>query len=175
MDCFIGEIRMWTCARVPQDWHLCDGSLLKVSDYQALYSLIGTTYGGDGINTFGLPDLRGRVPIGQGQGNGLTTRVLGQKGGGESVAISIAQMPGHTHTVAAAATVGTTNVPDSTVVWANTGTGPKAYSADTSASLAAMGTEALSQVGGSQAHNNVMPSLVVNFIIALQGTYPTRD
>ena len=80
-DYFVGEIRLFAGAYAPANWHLCDGSLLSINTYQALYSLIGTTYGGVGVSTFGLPDLRGRIPIGQGQGTGLTNRVLGQNGG----------------------------------------------------------------------------------------------
>ena len=103
MDGFIGEIRMFAGNYAPQNWALCDGSQLPISGNEALFSLIGTSYGGDGISTFALPDLRGRIPICQGQGNGLTPRVLGQSFGAEGVALGLSEMPSHTHALSAGA------------------------------------------------------------------------
>lgn len=108
---FIGEIRMFGFGRTPIGWQACDGSLLKISDYETLYVLVGTTYGGDGQTTFGVPDLRGRVPVHQGQGPNLTNRPLGQGGGTETVTLTEAQLPSHSHGLLATTAAATSNVP----------------------------------------------------------------
>lgn len=175
-DFYVGEIRMFAGQRAPQGWHFCDGTLLNVSDYEVLFSLLGTTYGGDGKNTFGLPDLRGRLPIGQGQGPGLSARALGQYGGSEQVAVTNRETPVHTHTLANVATAGTTNIPTGNV-WASGGT-LKSYSpvSATTPIDANMSAAILSSsVGGNQPHNNMMPSLAINFIISLNGVYPSQN
>ncbi|BBB90377.1 MAG TPA: tail fiber protein [Methylomusa anaerophila] len=172
---YLGEIRMWAGPRIPAGWRLCDGSLLDVATYQALYTLIGTTYGSTSANNFALPDLRGRLAVGQGQGPGLTPHNLGAAGGRENVVLTTAQIPGHTHTIYATSTAGTANIPGPAAVWAHCET-PKPYSTVTAAAPpdAAMSVAALTSDGGNQPHNNVMPSLVINFIIAVQGgLYPT--
>jgi len=173
MDCYVGEIRMWTCPRIPDGWHLCDGSILDVATYEVLFALIGTTYGGNGISNFGLPNLQGRLVVGEGTGMGLTPRMLGATGGSEKVVVTVAQTPNHTHTISATTTVGTTNTPLNNV-WANAGTTLKPYSSDAT-TLTTMNAAALSTTGSNEPHNNVMPSLGMNFIIALQGTFPSPD
>ena len=178
-DPYLGEIRPFAGNYAPEGWQLCDGSLLSVSTYQALYSLIGTTYGGNGVTTFGIPDLRGRLPVGQGQGTNLTPRTVGQEGGTSTVQLTQAQMPVHTHNFQAASAVGTTNVLSSGGVLAQTPTGVNRYvppSAVTSSTfIHEMASGAItSALGGSGAHANVMPYLAIQFIIALVGVYPTR-
>jgi len=106
-EAFVGEIRLFGGNYSPVNWHKCDGSMLSVSNYQVLYSLLGTTYGGDGVNTFGLPDLRSRLPVGMGQGTNLTNRVIAQKFGEETVALASNQLPVHTHTLVATTTQAT--------------------------------------------------------------------
>lgn len=170
MDPYVGQIIMWAGGRIPQNWHLCDGSILKRADYETLFSLIGTIYGGDGINNFALPDLRGRVVVGQGVGPSLTPRVLGQKGGAEQVALSIGQMPTHTHGITATSVEGTSSSPVNHVWASNAKT--KLYSSD-------VGNEQLSDNGIGVSgfgigHENMMPSQAINFIISLQGIYPMR-
>ncbi|HJW03590.1 MAG TPA: tail fiber protein [Azospira sp.] len=168
MDGFIGEIRMFAGNYAPQNWALCDGSQLPISGNEALFSLIGTTYGGNGVSTFALPDLRGRIPICQGQGNGLTPRPLGQAVGTEGVALSQAEMPNHTHTLNAGAQASAPapqgNLPGTTSfnLYAPAVTTPATFAGN-----------AISNAGNGAPHNNVMPSLCINFIIMLVGTYPT--
>lgn len=169
---YVGEIRMWTGVRIPTNWHVCDGTLLPVSDYQTLFSLLGVTYGGNGVSNFGLPDLRGRVVLGQGAGPGLTPRVLATSGGVETVALTATQIPAHTHAINATTVVGTTNIPTNNV-WANTGSALlKQYS--TAAPDSDMGP-ALSTAGRGLPHNNMMPSMAINFIIALNGIFPQQS
>ncbi|SEP21245.1 phage tail protein [Propionispora vibrioides] len=173
MEAYVGEIRMFAGSKAPVDWHWCDGSLLDVSTYKPLFDLIGTAYGGDGVKNFALPDLRGRVPVGMGQRSGSAAYVLGQDGGSETVALSVAEMPSHSHAVYASNAAGTTNIPGSNTVWANGGSArPYSTVTDSSPADAVMNAAALASSGGGQVHNNVMPSLAVNFIICLQGYFP---
>ncbi len=172
MDPFIGQIIMFAGNFAPQGWALCDGQQLAIAQNQALFSILGTTYGGNGQTTFALPDLRGRVPLHPGQGPGLSSYALGQSAGVESVTLSVLQIPGHTHTFSPSCTTDppTSNAPDNAV--------PAPIE-----SLQAFGTEAnasmrpgnSSSVGGSQPHANIQPYNCVNFIIALQGIYPSRS
>ncbi|MEG1117467.1 MAG: tail fiber protein, partial [Janthinobacterium sp.] len=108
---YVGEIRLFSFPRIPTGWFACDGSLKPISEYEVLYILLGTTYGGDGVNTFGVPDLRGQVPLHQGTGPGLTPRVMGQKGGSETVTLLQTQLPAHTHVVSALSSLATVNTP----------------------------------------------------------------
>lgn len=167
---FVGEIRIFAGNFAPQGWALCNGQLLAVSQYDALFSLLGTIYGGDGRTTFALPDLRGRVPLHMGAGTGLSNRVIGAKCGSESVTLSTQQMPGHTHTLAASANIASqTNATGNLLAKS---TNIDLYSGDTpDTTLAA---QSISNAGNSQSHTNVMPYLSVNFIIALYGVYPSR-
>jgi microcystin-dependent protein len=168
---FVGEIRMFAGNFAPRGWAFCDGQLLAVSQNDALFSLLGTIYGGDGRTTFGLPDLRGRIPVHAGQGPGLSERRLGAKGGEEKVTLTVQQLPAHTHSVqgtndTADATTPAGNVPaQSTIV--------DLYTPPTTADQS-FATQAVSNVGGSQSHTNLMPFLCVHFIIALFGIYPSR-
>jgi microcystin-dependent protein len=175
MDPYIGEVRMFAGNFAPQGWATCDGQNLSIADYQTLFSLIGTTYGGDGQVTFRLPDLRSRLPLHQGQGQrqgqGLSSRVLGEVGGVETVTLTAAQLPGHTHVVSAAATPATGNSPAG-LAWAQAPNSPYYQGA---ATPVAMGVTAVSAVGGSQPHDNVAPFTTVTFIIALVGLYPARS
>jgi microcystin-dependent protein len=172
----------------PQGYALCNGQILAISTNTALFSLIGTFYGGNGQNNFALPDLRGRTPIhaggNSGQGPGLSTYVLGQFGGTETVTLSQTQMPVHTHGLVANKTAGTTVIPASTSFISagpSTGSGPNASALDTFTTDSAPGNlvqlnpGAISTVGGSQPHSNLQPYLAVNYVIALQGVFPSRN
>ncbi|MFF0825630.1 phage tail protein [Brevibacillus sp. NPDC003359] len=167
---FIGEIRMFGGDYAPQGWALCDGQLLSISENDTLYSLIGTTYGGNGQTTFGLPDLRGRIPLNQGTNPRTgTTYVMGGKNGVESVTLTVRELPAHTHTVHASSQPGTQNSP-ANAVWAK-----NAQQYSTNAPDGLMNASSLSSVGGNQPHNNLMPFTVINFIIALYGIYPSQN
>jgi microcystin-dependent protein len=178
---FVGEIRMFAGDYAPENWALCNGATLQVSQYQALFSLIGTTYGGDGVSTFALPDLRGRIPIGQGQGPGLTARIIGQKIGTETVVLTPGQIPAHNHLLnawtgpAAMTTAGAGLLADTSSVTVS-GVPLTAYqtASTPSISLVTLDTSAIGSTGSSGDHPNMMPYRVINFIIALVGLYPTR-
>jgi len=159
-DPFIGEIRMFGGNFAPRDWALCDGQLLAVADNQALFSILGTVYGGDGRTTFGLPDLRGRAAIHAGDGPGLSRRRLGEKGGAEEVALAETEMPGHTHGVPSAGAGQTIRTPR---FFGQATTVPEQTTGSTD------------PAGGDQPHDNMPPYQAVNFIIALQGIYPSRS
>jgi microcystin-dependent protein len=167
---FLAEIRIFGFNFAPRGWALCDGQILPINQYQALYSLLGTTYGGDGRTSFGLPDLRGRVPLHEGQGSGLSNRALGSKGGVENVVLTGAQMPNHTHTLNGTGVAATTDSPAG-AVFAQTLDDRYAPATE----LVNAASEAILNAGGSQAHDNMQPSLVLNFCIALQGTFPSRN
>jgi microcystin-dependent protein len=169
---FIGEIRMFGGSFAPMDWAQCDGQTLSISQNDVLYSLIGVTYGGDGINNFKLPDLRGRVPIHMGTGTGLTSRIIGQSFGTEAVTLQPGNLPSHTHALYANSAAGTTNIPAGNMLAAGAST-IQIYNAATTSAVS-MNSASLTADGGSQAHSNLMPTLCVNFIIALSGIYPTR-
>ena len=168
---FIGQIVMFGGNFAPRGWALCDGQLLAVSQNDALFSLLGTIYGGDGRTTFGLPDLRGRLPMHWGSGPGLTPRSIGQKGGAETVTLTSNQMPSHTHALQASASNGNTDEPVGNVL--ADGRRDDIY-AGGNASVA-MNASSVVATGGSQSHNNLQPFQCVNFIIALYGIYPSRS
>ncbi|KMM74282.1 tail collar protein [Xanthomonas sp. NCPPB 1128] len=170
---FIGEIRMFGFGRTPQGWQACDGSLLQISEYEPLYLLLGTTYGGNGTSTFGVPDLRGRLPIHQGQGPGLNNYVLGQRAGTETVTLVDLQMPAHTHTAQATTAAATAPAPAGLVPAAVNGAA--FYASDvTGATMVTMSGQSTSYAGGSQPHNNVMPTLTVQYCIATTGIFPQQ-
>ena len=175
MDPYIGEIRLLPYGFIPVGWHDCDGSLLSISENDVLFNLLGTTYGGDGQSTFSIPDLRGRVPVHQGQAPGLSNYLMGQKAGTESVTLTAAQMPGHTHTMAVTSGQATLAVPNSTVELGAI-SGDALYTGDIGGvSSVAMATAMIGPAGGSQPHDNTMPTLAMRFCIALNGIYPVRS
>jgi microcystin-dependent protein len=167
---FLGEIRMFGGNFAPVGWAFCQGQLLSIAQNNALFALVGTTYGGDGVSTFGLPDLQGRVPLHQGQGPGLTNRVLGEKAGVERVTLSSSQMPSHTHPLPCQSAGASQTGPEGGV-WANSSTNP--YQNGTA--NAPMKPANLGSSGGNQAHANMMPFLILSFIIALEGIFPSRN
>jgi microcystin-dependent protein len=171
---FIGEIRLFGGNFAPQGWAFCSGQLLPIAEYDALFSLIGTTYGGDGQTTFALPDLRGRVPVHQGQGPGLSARVMGEAGGSETVALGTAQVPPHVHVLTVSTLGATAGTPISNVpAAAASGTTTKMYAA-AAATPTNMASAAVSHVGDGFPHENRMPYLAVSFIISLFGIYPSQ-
>lgn len=170
MDQYVGEIRMFAGNFAPEGWAFCNGQQLSISQNEALYSLLGTTYGGDGTTTFALPNLMGRLPIGQGAGPGLTPRTLAEVGGSESVTVTVAQMPAHVHQAGGQSGEGDQGSP-ANEIWA-TSAALTRYSG--SAPDVAMNAGAIGPTGGNQPHENRMPALTTSFIIALEGIYPTK-
>lgn len=170
-DPFVGEIRMFAGNFAPRGWAYCDGQLLAVSENDALFSLLGTIYGGDGRTTFGLPDLRGRIPVHAGSGPGLSPRRLGAKFGSEEVTLTVNQLPSHNHDpVKASPNPGNQPSPNGRLV-AQSST-VDFYRDDNP--LNSLNPAAVTAVGGSESHTNLMPFLCVHFIIALFGIYPSR-
>jgi microcystin-dependent protein len=166
---FVGEVRLIGFTFAPVGWNFCDGSQQPISQYAALFQLIGTTYGGNGQTTFGLPDLRGRVPVHQGTLNGGGTYVYGQVGGVESVTLTINQIPAHNHAFQANSTAtGAGASPNGNTVCA----GKEVYRSSTPGT--AMNANSLSSVGGNQPHENRQPFLAMNWVIAFEGVYPTQ-
>jgi len=178
-EAFIGEIRLFGGTFAPVDWNFCDGTVLSISQYQALFSLIGTTYGGDGISTFQLPDLRGRLPIGTGQGLGLSPITLGEVLGSETVTLTSAQMPMHNHLVqASTVTNNPTPTPSPTVSLGAVDTSLHFY-VDTSighvTGSSNFSPNAVSYSGGNLPHENRMPCQAINYIICLNGIFPSSN
>lgn len=167
---FIGELALFGFNFAPMGWAQCQGQLLAIASNTALFSLLGTTYGGNGVTTFGLPDLRGRVPMGVGQGSGLTNRTLGETGGAESRALGVSEMPSHTHGVYVSNALGTADSPEGAFPARNPA-GIPSFGA-TGAVLGGAGQIAWS--GGGLPHGNVPPYQVLNWCIATQGIFPTR-
>ncbi|MBY6204407.1 tail fiber protein [Halomonas denitrificans] len=167
---FVGEIRMFAGTFAPRGWAFCDGQLLAVSQNDALFSLFGTIYGGDGRTTFALPDLRGRLPIHAGSGPGLSPRQIGARAGAEQVTLTTNQLPSHSHTLQASPDAATDTSPAGKT-FAQVAGGDLYGSINPTASFDA---SAVGAVGGSQSHTNLMPFLCVNFIVALVGIYPSR-
>jgi microcystin-dependent protein len=162
---YIGEIRMFAGNFAPVDWAFCNGQLIAISDNPALFNLIGTTYGGDGQNTFALPNLQSRIPVHQGAGFALA-----QQAGEETVTLTTQQIPGHTHAANASSTAGTQASPAGNV-WAQSSLNQYSNASPT----LAMSPAALGNSAGSQPHDNMTPYLVVSFIIALFGVYPSQN
>jgi microcystin-dependent protein len=178
MQPYLGEIRMFAGNFAPQGWALCSGQLMSIAQNTALFSLLGTIYGGDGQSTFALPDFRGRVPLHQGQGQ-TQSFTIGEQGGTEAEMLTAAQLPPHTHVLSASAAApqavpaGGINLSASAYVPASPVPKPKMYAnPDT---LVAMSSSAIGAAGGSQPHDNMAPSLGLNFIIALEGIFPSRS
>lgn len=174
-DPYIGELAIFAGNYAPQGWAFCNGQTLSISEYDALFNLIGTTYGGNGETTFQLPDLRGRVPLhaAGGAGSRLSPYYLGQQAGAESVTLTAAQLPFHTHSLPASNLPGTTASPLGAVP-ADNGAGSAQY-APAGSSLSGQPTQNLGSAGGNQPHNNLQPYLAINYIIALYGIYPFQN
>jgi microcystin-dependent protein len=168
---YIAEIRMFAGNFAPLGWAFCNGQLLAISQNDALFSLIGTTYGGDGFTTFALPDLRGRAPVHMGQGPGLQNFVLGQQGGAEVVTLNVAQLPIHSHVAGASSANGSSDGPAGGVPARNAAGAPQ-YGTPPNTNMAAA---ALQSTGGTQPHTNMQPCLAINFIICLEGIYPSQN
>jgi len=172
---FLGEIMMVGFNFAPSGWALCDGQLLSISQHSALFALLGTAYGGDGRTTFGLPDLRGRVPIHAGSGPGLTRRLMGQKAGVENVALTPGQIPSHTHQAAlhASDSEGNSAVPGGHIL-AKSGSGDPDYTSAGPGVVLRDDSISVDASGGGQSHDNMQPFITVNFIIATSGVFPSR-
>jgi microcystin-dependent protein len=181
---YLGQIEAFAFNYAPRGWAMCAGQLLPIAQNQALFSVLGTTYGGDGRITFGLPDLRSRVAVGQGNGNGLTSRTIGQSFGEETHTVTLLETPLHSHSLnvaANAAPASNTNIPANTVVLAQSTAKDKngntitldLYAPDTTPSQTMAGSS-LGSTGG-QPHANIMPLTALSFCIALQGVFPTRN
>jgi microcystin-dependent protein len=173
---FIGQIMMFAGNFAPRGWALCEGQVLSIAQNTALFSILGTTYGGNGQTTFALPDLRGRVPIQPGQGPGLSSYTLGQSAGVENVSLLISNIPAHNHPLEASTGAGDAPSPQNAVpavtVDPNTQQPLSSYNTSPNTTMAAA---SVGFAGGSQPHTNVQPYLCVNFIIALEGIFPSRS
>ncbi|HMM66071.1 MAG TPA: tail fiber protein [Dokdonella sp.] len=172
-DPFVAEIRIFPFNFAPRGWAWCDGQLLPISQNTALFSLLGTTYGGNGASNFALPNLQGRAPMHPGQGPGLSLHDLGENGGSETVTLLESEMPAHAHALSAQAVPADSPNPQSAVHARVIGATP--YRPPAGAALVAMSDQALAPIGGDQPHNNMQPYLTLNFNIALQGVYPPRS
>jgi microcystin-dependent protein len=170
-DPFVAEIRIFPFNFAPEGWAWCDGQLMPVTQNTALFSLLGTTYGGDGASTFALPDLQGRAPMHPGQGPGLSLHSLGEADGSETVTLSTSEMPSHPHALMSNAATANRTTPANNAIARVSGAAPYAAAAAPTAQLA---VEALPPVGGNQQHNNHQPNQSLYFNIALQGVFPQR-
>jgi microcystin-dependent protein len=169
-DPYIGEIRMFGGNFAPADWAFCHGQVLAITEYESLFTLIGTTYGGDGQSTFALPNLQSRIPLHAGDGPGLSTRVLGAQGGAESVTLTAAQLPVHSHRAGGSSAAATSASPAGAV----TASGPNGPYLAGGSSPVAMRAGVVGIAGGGQPHGNLPPYLAISFIISLYGIYPTQ-
>lgn len=178
MDPVLGVVTMFASTFAPQGWALCHGQILPIAENAALFSLLGTTYGGDGQTTFALPDFRGRMPVGMGQGPGLATVSLGEAAGSTSHTLISTEMPSHNHTVTAAGiSTGSSSGSSSNPTGNTFGAQNSATFAPASSADGTLGgtTATVSPVGGSQPFNKMMPYIAVNYIIAVEGIYPSRN
>ncbi len=172
-DPFVAEIRIFPFNFAPKGWAFCNGQLLPISQNTALFSLCGTTYGGDGRSTFALPNLQGCAPMHPGQGPGLSLYDLGETSGSETITLLQSEMPAHAHSLVASNEIGEDRKPGNEAMARSTG-GPLYGPVPAPATLTAMAFQAIPVAGGSQPHNNMMPYLTLNFCIALQGVFPPR-
>ncbi len=170
-DPFLGQISIVGFNYAPQGWAMCNGQLLSIAQNTALFSLLGTQYGGDGESTFALPDLRGRFPLGAGQGPGLSPRTQGETGGAEQYTLTVAQLPAHTHPLAASKTEATVTSPTGALL----GTKARVPLYAPAGNFTTMSTLSIGSTGGTQPHPAMPPYLVLNYIIALEGIYPSRN
>jgi microcystin-dependent protein len=172
VDPFVAEIRIFPFNFAPKGWAFCDGQILPISQNTALFSLLGTTYGGDGKSTFALPNMQGNTPMHPGQGPGLSLHDLGETGGSETVSLLESEIPSHAHTLRAATDPGDLKIPTPARALARS-QGANAYQTTTTG-LVMMSDNVLAPAGGDQPHNNMQPYLTLNFCIALQGVFPPR-
>jgi microcystin-dependent protein len=172
-DPFVAEIRIFPFNFAPKGWAWCDGQLLPLSQNTALFSLLGTTYGGDGKSNFALPDLQGRAPMHPGQGPGLSLHDLGETGGSETVSLLESEMPAHAHALQASNQPGEDPNPDPTHAIARS-VGASLYQDVTNQNMVNLSDQAIAPAGGDQPHNNLQPYLTFYFCIALQGVFPPR-
>lgn len=173
MDPFVAEIRIFPFNFAPKGWAWCDGQLLPLSQNTALFSLLGTTYGGNGKSNFALPNLQGRAPMHPGQGPGLSLHDLGEAGGAETVSLLESEIPSHSHALAAYNGTGDHPAPGPSASFARVDN-DNLYQQNTTSNLVSMSAQALSPGGGDQPHNNMQPYLTLYFCIALQGVFPPR-
>ncbi len=175
MDPFVAEIRIFACNFAPNGWATCYGQILPISQNTALFSLLGTTYGGNGESNFALPDLQRRVPLhaGWGPGPGLTERFLGETGGSETIQLIETEMPAHYHQAAALSAPASSRNPNNAVLARSRG--QAAYQTNSSSNLVSLAPNSTSITGASTPHNNMMPFLTLNFCIALFGVFPPRS
>lgn len=177
---YIGEIRLFAGNFAPNGYAFCHGQSLSIAQNTALFALIGTTYGGNGQTTFNLPDLRSRVPLHQGQGPGLSNYTIGEASGVEQVTLTTAQMPAHSHVLNATTATGSVTMPGPTVmlatpVEAGVNTSLYVVPGTSTVNQAPMAAQSIGVAGGSQPHDNMMPFQVLNYIIATQGIFPSRN
>jgi microcystin-dependent protein len=171
MDPFVAEVRIFPFNFAPRGWAFCNGQLMPISQNTALFSLLGTTYGGDGRSTFGLPNLQGNAPMHPGQGPGLSLHDLGETGGFKYVTLLESEIPSHSHTIQVSSLNSQSLTPSGTA----TGRGNPTPIYATTFTQATMAANAVSPSGGSQPHNNMQPYIVLNFCIAMQGVFPPRS
>jgi len=172
MDPFVAEIRILPFNFAPKGWAFCDGQLLPLSQNTALFSLLGTTYGGDGKSNFALPDMQGNAPMHPGQGPGLSLHDLGETGGSDTVTLLESEIPSHSHSQMANSTTATKSLPTGNSFAKGSAMIP--YLAPAGAPLVNLSDQTIAPAGGDQPHNNMQPYLTLNFCIALQGVYPPR-
>jgi microcystin-dependent protein len=181
-DPYVGEIRLFAGSYAPVGWQLCDGSLLQITSYEVLYAVLGSIYGGNGTTTFAVPDLRSKVPISQGTGLGLTPRTVAEVGGAETVTLATANLPLHAHAAEASTTNATTTTAGPGVVLATVqdttaGQTDARYlpSGKVTSSTETLSTNQVALAGSTMSHTNIMPSIALTYIIALQGIYPSTS
>jgi microcystin-dependent protein len=172
-DPFVAEIRIFPFNFAPKGWAFCDGQILPLSQNTALFSLLGTTYGGDGKSNFALPNMQGNAPMHPGQGPGLSLHDLGETGGSDTVTLLESEIPSHSHLLMADNNNALLNIPDPTAALARS-VGTNSYQSNTTQTIVNMSDNTVAPAGGDQPHNNLMPYLTLNFCIALQGVFPPR-
>jgi microcystin-dependent protein len=174
-DCYIGEIRLFGGGYMVQGWLPCDGRLLPIMQYERLFAVLGAVWGGNGSTTFGIPNLVGRIPIGQGTGTGLTPRVLGATGGSQSAPLDVTQIPSHNHAANTQASAATTTAPTGALPAQIQGNFAGYIQDAQKSGTFEFSDTAIETAGGDQPHANIMPSLPLTYMIAADGTFPTRQ